>query len=185
MFYLDFFENSPLGIKLGAKIRLHHFDITDHETSFLSIYRRIGAHRTSTQLTTSHIPTCSFWSRARIVNDSRQSSVCVAKKEMSEFYIYSPSRSIILNFQPKYMDISFFSILIYIYTRYDCDTEQTYSFWEDLILQLSFSKSILNYAPNTIAFYSFIFIYRCYFNNCASWSAWFFFSFVVTSLSFK
>lgn len=53
------------------------------------------------------------------------------------------------------------------------------------ILQLSFSKSILNYAPNTVASYSFIFISQCCFSNCASWCAWFFYSFAVTSLGFK
>lgn len=70
----------------------------------------------------------------------------------------------------------FFHLFYYTYILANYNTEQTYSFWKDFIFQLSVSKSILNYAPNTIASYSFIFICRCYFDNRASWCAWFFFS---------
>lgn len=123
---------------------------------------------------TSHIPTCSFWSCARIFNDSRQSSVSVAKKEMSGYRISSRCSSQLYQ-TIQYVDISFFSLSLYIYTRYDCDTEPTYNFWEDLILHILFQEYI-KLCKHCCFLQLYFYLYRCCFNNCASWCAWFFFS---------
>lgn len=79
----------------------------------------------------------------------------------------------------------FLSFFIHTYSLWLWYKANICSFWEDLMFQLSFSKSILNYAPNTVASYNFIFIFWCCFSNYASWCAWFFFSFAVMSLGFK
>jgi len=131
---------------------------------------------TETHLTISHFNTsCHVHGYSMILDN-------LCRKERN---VRVPQQMFINCIKLQYVDISFFSLSLYIHTRYDCDTKQTYSFWEDLMLQLSSFKSILNYAPNTVASYSFIFISWYCFSNCALWCAWFFFNFAVTSLGFK
>lgn len=155
-------ENLPFGIKLGTKTRVHRFDIIDISRNIIFVNFSPNWRPSNTDtphdITTSHIPTCSFWSCARAYSVTLGNHLCVSQRKKCPGIVSQADihRNCI---RLQNMDISFFSFPLYIlvYTRYDCDIEPTYSFWEDLMFRLSFSKSVLNYAPNTVASYSFIF----------------------------
>lgn len=143
-------------------IRVHRFDRFT-KRHFQSTYHRIGAHRTPTHLTTSHIPTCSFWSCARIFNEnSRQSS---QRKKCPGYHIPADVHRDCI--ESSNMDISFFSLSLYIHTRHDCDTEQTCNF---LGRPPSYPfPRVYSIMHQTLLLLTALFLpTRCCFKNCAS-----------------
>lgn len=171
-------------LKLGTKIRVHCFDITDHRNViFINLSPNWRSSNTDTPHDITYISTCSFWSCARIFSDSRQSSVC--RKERNVRVPYLQMFIAVVSNSPICGHFFFLSFIIHTYSLWLWYRANIQFLGRNLSFRLSFSKSILNYAPDTIASYSFIFIYRCCFNNCASWCAWFIFCFALTSLNFN
>lgn len=177
------FEKSPLGIKLGTKARAHRFGIQKrHCYQFLTELTLIKHRHTSrhhTHFNTFILVMCTDIQWLSIIN-----CLLIAKKEMSGYL-----KQMFIAFVIKLFNMWTFLFSLFYYTYILAiiviQSKHIVSGKRPYILQLSFSKSILNYAPNTVASYSFIFISQCCFSNCASWCAWFFYSFAVTSLGFK
>lgn len=164
---LVFFEKSPLGIKLGTKARAHRFGIQKrHCYQFLTEltlikHRHTSRHHTFQHVHSGHVHEYSVTLDNQLFFDRKERNVRVSQADVHR----------ICHQTLHYVDISFFSLLLYILAIIMIQSKHIVSGKRPYILHLSFSKSILNYAPNTVASYSFIFISQCCFSNCASWCA--------------
>lgn len=126
---LVFFEKSPLGIKLGTRARAHRFGIQKrHCYQFLTEltlikHRHTSRHHTFQHVHSGHVHGYSVTLDNQLFVDRKERNVRVSQADVHR----------ICHQTLQYVDISFFSLLLYIHTRYNCDTEQTYSFWEETV----------------------------------------------------